>query len=457
MTNTPMPGARRAAEPSRGSRWPLLAVALLLPLVTAALLALVRTPEPVVARSQPESAPLGRADLVCPRLPGNDAAPTVISAAGESGEVTLRPSDRSVRVDGFRPSDLDGSGTSVLTGHDAMAPGLVAAEFAARARAGSECSGPVVDQWFTGVGAGPTHGSVLHLTNPDAGPAIVDVQVYAGSGVVEAAQLRGIRVGGNQTVEVDLGAEVPRRGDLALRVQVVRGRAAAAVSDTVSEIGGGTRTEFLPATEPGEQAWLLGAGAEGSHELIVANGGADEARVTVQLVSAESIFAPVGLEEFLVAPESSVTVSVDEALTAGAAQDPVGLLVTGSVPVTASLRSIDDADLHLVTGAPDTGSVSAGVLPAGAEGRLVLSGSAGSATVTFRDGRGERLQRTQVRVRDDRATIVPLPKGSRSVELQADAALRGAVQVQAPGWVTLPLRELQLTGLVPGVTAVLPD
>ena len=41
---------------------------------------------------------------------------------------------------------------------------------------------PAAVRWFTGVGAGASHRSVLELTNPDAGTAVADVTVLGRAG-----------------------------------------------------------------------------------------------------------------------------------------------------------------------------------------------------------------------------------------------------------------------------------
>ena len=170
------------------------------------------------------------------------------------------------------------------------------------------CDRPAPERWFTGVGASAEHTSTLTLVNPDKGPAVADVTVWDGSGLVDVPALRGVRVPGGGSTSFDLSEVAPNRDALAIRVQVSRGRLASSVVDVVDPVGRDRPVrEWLPAqAAPADdvvrrRAW---APTAADRTLTLANPGDSEVRVALKLVSEESEFAPSGLEEVTLAPAS---------------------------------------------------------------------------------------------------------------------------------------------------------
>ena len=85
----------------------------------------------------------------------------------------------------------------------------------------------------------------------------------------------------------------------------------------------------------------------------MANPGEDEARVKLRILTADSVFAPEGVEELRVPPGTVRTVTLTSALRAAVEDGALGIDVTGTVPVTAALRSVVDGDLsHAVPVTP---------------------------------------------------------------------------------------------------------
>src|SRR3954454_12614276 len=141
-------------------------------------------------RSQPHAAaaaetPLTSASVVCPAPLSGPAqlgvsvvgADSATKAAGDV-QVGLGQSAAPLTVRGGRVSLAPpGLGAAVVTAGDDLAPGLVAGRSRSAPLAAVDCAPPVADQWFTGVGAGATHDSVVELVNPNAGQAIADITV----------------------------------------------------------------------------------------------------------------------------------------------------------------------------------------------------------------------------------------------------------------------------------------
>ena len=374
---------RRSATPTTPRRrvTPAIVLAVLVPLLTLGALALVRTEQPRVAARPPELTVLTRVSLGCPSAAGSDSRELAVGSAlaTEDGEVAV-----DVLGSGGAPQPLDlrpGRVSStqvpeaaVVTGEDDAAPGLLAARLGDGAA--TACGPPLPEAWFPGVGARPAHASVIELVNPDPGPAIADLTILAPSGPLDVPAVRGIRVPGRSSIPLDLARIIPRRTELAVQVVVSRGRLVSSVLDTVDALGTGPSSSdwLTPQGRPVATGVLLGLpSGPGSRRLTIANGGDDETRVQVRVISPESTFQPEGLGEIRIPPGSVQSVSLDAVLGPEIAAGATGLLIEATHPVSAGLRSDvrDDLTHAVVTPrghAPGSGAA-AGRCEAAAAGR----------------------------------------------------------------------------------------
>lgn len=403
--------AARASLRSRPDVTTVLAV--LLPLLTVAALLLVRPDVPTDGPRPPEQTPLTRAISICP---SGDPEAYLTSVSDVGGAVDFRLGDRegTARVAPGRVTTLDGGeGPLVVRADGEVAPGLLAGRFSTPLAA-AECRPPASDQWFTGVGSGARHTSVLELVNPDAGPAVIDATLYGVGGIVDAPDLRGVAVPGRGVVRLSLAELVPRRDELALHVTTSRGRVSASIRDRHAELGtGGASTDWLgDQPQPATSNLLLGlAPGPGLRTLMLLNPSDTETRARVQLVSRQSVFSPSGLEEVVLAPQSVTRVSLSDLLETSAAEGALGLLVDASRPITATVRSYAGRDLsHAVPGLPvaDPATVLA---PAG-DKQLLLAGAsqAGSVSVSAMAADGTVLAEERTEVLPGRGYVVDLPR-----------------------------------------------
>lgn len=440
-------------------------LAVLLPVLTLVAVLLVRPGAEQESAHAPTLTALSSASVICPSaLPGDAAVRLTTARAHARGQVTVSAGEdtQQVRVASGRVSTATpGEGPVVVTGRDDLAPALVAARSVAAPLAAVGCPPTTPDQWFTGVGAGAGHTSVLELVNPDAGPAIADVTLYGRAGAIDVPRLRGVSVPGRGSVRLDLGKVVPRRDELTLHVVTSRGRLAATVLDRYDELGAGrSSAEWLPSqAAPATSNLLLGAPAgEGTRTLVLTNPGDSETRVTVRFVSEDSVFAPRGLDEVLLAPGAVKRVSVTDALGGAVPDGTFGLQVDATAPVTATLRSFVDGDLSHATSGTAFGKTSAVIVPRG-DKRLLLAGAprAGVVTVVARDDAGRELARRRAEVAPGRGTVVGLPAGATLVSVEpARTTVVGAVEITGRGAAVVPLTELVRNGLVPDVGPGLP-
>lgn len=454
--DAPGAGRRRVARSTGRRPSPLTLLAVAIPLLTVAALALVRpagTPETAFG---PTSAPLDRTTAVCPpRLPGADDL-RIGSAGLGSGDVALRIG-RTADTETLR----SGVGARserryvVVNGTGDLATGLVATRSGAGSAVG--CEPPVPERWFTGLGASAEHTSTLTLVNPDKGPAVADVMVWDGTGPVDAPSLRGVRVPGGGSASFDLSDVTPNRDALALQVTVSRGRLASSVVDVLDPVGRQRPVrEWLPGqAAPAETSYVAGVGTSaGDRTLTLANPGDSEVRVALKLVSGESEFAPSGVEEITLAPGSVSEVDLGRVLRGRTAEDVQALRLDATGPITAGLRTQTADDLALSAAGPTVAGATAVALPAGSK-RLVVTGADAPGVVVLQawDEDGAAVVRER-RIELDPATAARIRLPDEAVLALVKIERTGAVvslEVSDRGVSVLPLTQLATTSEVPDV------
>lgn len=447
-----------------------LLVAGFLPVVCVVALLVARpdagTPGDVVD-DEPVRSALTSASVVCPSPVGRQVgAVGATTLADASGEVLAGLGDD------IRPVDLGSSrvsrvpaagGPVVVAGVDDLAPSLLAGRSLADPLVATDCRPPAAEQWFTGLGSGATHGSVIELVNPNEGRAVADVVLWSQAGPLEVPELLGVSVPGGTSSELDLADLVPRRGELMAHITTSRGRLAVAVRDSVDELGTGlVAADWLaPQAAPTTTNMLLGvARGDGDRVLVLGNPGADEVRAEIRIVTPRSVFAPTDLEPVVVPPGTTKPVTLSALLGDAADQGAIGILVESTGAVTANLRQTVGDDLSEVAPAAPIATPTAVVVPAG-RARLLLAGAAGVgvATVTSLDATGQELATETVELVPGTGATVALPQGTALVTLTPErTSVRAALLVAdgKAGVAVVQLRELQVDGLVPAVRPVLP-
>jgi hypothetical protein len=448
-------------------------MAVVIPLITVGVLALVRQP-PVHDHTQPPTLTrLTNAAVVCPAPVPASPTGSVSTASGHSG-------DLSVLVDGQRTSvpvttgsvaALPGSGAAVVSGTDDLAPGLLGLRSSTAPLTAQTCSVPSSEQWFTGLGSGADHDSVIELVNPDAGRADADITLY-GTRPFTVRKLHGITIPAHKTVTLDLGAIVPRRLLLSAQVQVSRGQLAVHVLDRRTDLASHqTRTEWIPRQDaPALDNQLIGLPTgPGKRTLQVANPGDDVVRAQVKIITADTAFTPAGVDTLSIPPGATTALPLTKVLGKALADGALGVEVTADGPVTASLLTDLGTDLAITVPDPTVRAQAAtlvpvatapakpgkgGKAPVPVTGTLYLSAdAAGSATVTAYDASGRRLLDQRVAQQQGHTVAVPLPKGTANLGVVPQGTLiRGSVVLKGDGATVIPLQELLTQGLVPQIS-----
>ncbi|RYB93042.1 hypothetical protein EUA93_00935 [Nocardioides oleivorans] len=454
--NPPAEGRRRIAAATGRRPSALTVLAVLIPLLTIAALAVVRPATEQPTTYDPTGAPLDRTTAVCPPQLAAAAEVRFGSTGLGSGDLALRvgrDDDTESLVDGVAAREE--RSTVVVGGTGELAPGLVVSRSGGGSATG--CDQPAPERWFTGLGASAEHASTLTLVNPDKGPAVADVSVWDGSGLVDAPALRGVRVPGGRSVTFDLSDVTPNRDALAAQVLVSRGRLAASVVDTIDPLGRDKPVrEWLPGqAAPATTSYVVGVGStRADRVLTLANPGDSEERVTIKLVSGESEFAPSGLEEVTLAPASVTEVDLGGVLRGRTLAGVQALRLDATGPVTASLRTQTAGDLALASAGATVTSETAAALPAGTK-KLVVAGATAPGVLVLRawDAEGaEVVRERRIEIDAGTAARVNLPDDAvlALVRLERSGAVV-SLEVADGGLSFLPLSQLGTTSQVPDV------
>lgn len=311
--------------------------------------------------------------------------------------------------------------------------------------------------WFVGAGGAVTHDTVLSITNPRSGAAVLDVTVYGPNGPVDAPGIKGIIIPAGGHRDLDLAKSAPANGELAVKVVARRGLVAISAADQYSprQVGKTVR-EWVPGQSlPATRTNLVGLPAKPSGAtLVVVNPGQAEAIARVEVIGATGTFAPGKVPSLTVAPGSVTTLPLSSVFDGTA----VAIRVSSDKRVTATIRTTQGGDVAYATGVSPIRGVTAFAVPAGTQRQLALSslGSAGTVTMTTYDAAGKVLATTVQKVPAGTTVGLPLAARVRSVQLSSDAAttVAGLFAVDPHGvsaaGVSPALRSIRLPVVRPG-------
>jgi len=354
--------------------------------------------------------------------------------------------------DGLAAETPIGDGPTIFDDDKSVALGAFAGQ---ESRTGNwlawlPCPEPRARWWFVGAGAATVaHDTVLSVSNPRSGQAVVDVDVYGANGPVEGPGLHGITIPPGTTRVIDLAKSAPAGGDLAVSVIAARGLVVTTAADRFAPgVVGKAVQEWLPSQSlPARTVTLAGFPAKPDRAvLFVANPRPVDAIVSVEVVGATGTFAPNDVPPVTVAPGSVASVSVASVFDG----DPVALRITSSQPVTAAVRTVTGGDIAFATGVKPIRGTTAFAVPSGT-GELVLSstGRASSVELTAYDASAKQLLERPVDLAKAASVATELPKGTRYVRLVATAADAVA------GFSVSGRVGIATAGVVPAISSVL--
>ncbi len=207
---------------------------------------------------------------------------------------------------------------------------------------GALCSGPASSQWFVGASADITTKGRLIVVNSGLSDAVVDLNVFTENG---KQPLRTLTVPSKNYLVIPVDSLAP--GDKTLTVNVVprsgrinsfmideQGKGLRALGgDLVNPVSAPSKTLVIPAIP--NQKKKPGQNTGSTNVLRVLTPGEVDASVTVELLSADGVFIPVGLNSRNIAAGL-----VTEFRFSAQISSPVfALRVTSTEPVVAAVES----------------------------------------------------------------------------------------------------------------------
>jgi hypothetical protein len=207
---------------------------------------------------------------------------------------------------------------------------------------GALCSGPASSQWFVGASADITTKGRLIIVNSGLSDAVVDLNVFTENG---KQPLRTLNVPSKNYLVIAVDSLAP--GDKTLTVNVLprsgrinsfvideQGKGLRALGgDFVNPINTPSRSLVIPAIP--NQGKRPGQGAAPAHVLRLLTPGEVDASVTVELLSADGVFIPVGLNSRAV----SAGVVTEFTFSPKIYSSAFAVKITSTEPVVAAVES----------------------------------------------------------------------------------------------------------------------
>ncbi|MER7170745.1 DUF5719 family protein [Streptomyces mesophilus] len=201
---------------------------------------------------------------------------------------------------------------------------------------GLNCGAPDTDFWFPGASTAEERADYVHLSNPDATAAVVDIELFGPEGALKSEVGEDITVPPHSSVPVLLSTLTDEaEANVTAHVTARTGRIGAAVQVSDQKLG----ADWLPAAaDPSGSVVLPGIPKDAESVRLVAFAPGDEdADLKISLAGATGSITPAGNESLHV--KSGMTAAVDLGdVTKGEAGSLVLTPTDRSVPVVAALR-----------------------------------------------------------------------------------------------------------------------
>lgn len=205
---------------------------------------------------------------------------------------------------------------------------------------GAVCTAPAASQWFIGGTADVTTRGQLIIVNSGLSDAIVDVETFTENG---KQPLRIITIGSRNYTFIPLDSLAP--GDKSLVVNVAprsgrvnafmvdeRGKGLKAIGgDLVNYASGSSTNIFIPAI-PNR---ISQSSKPATHIVRILTPGEINASATIEVLSADGVFVPVGLTSRTINPGIVTEFELDPKI----ASKVMGIRITSTEPVLASVKS----------------------------------------------------------------------------------------------------------------------
>ena len=207
---------------------------------------------------------------------------------------------------------------------------------------GTLCSGPVSSQWFVGASADITTKGRLIVVNSGLSDAVVELKVFTENG---KQPVRSLDVPSREYLVIPVDSLAP--GDKTLTVNVLprsgrinsfmideQGKGLRALGgDLINPISAPSKVLMIPAVP--NQKKKQGQNPASKHVLRVLTPGEVDANVSVELISADGVFIPVGLNSRSISAGQVTEFSFSPKISSKV----FAMKITSTEPVVAAIES----------------------------------------------------------------------------------------------------------------------
>lgn len=208
---------------------------------------------------------------------------------------------------------------------------------------GALCTGPQSSQWFAGASADITTKGKLIIINSGLSDAVVDIQAFTENG---KQPLKPVNVYSKSYITIPLDSLAPGDKILVVHVTPRSGRINAFMIDEqgkgLSALGGdfinsasSTSKNFVIAAIPHQITKKQNKQISSSHTLRILAPGDVDATITAEVISADGVFVPVGLNSRSISPGIATEFDFSPKINASA----FALRITSTEPIIASVQS----------------------------------------------------------------------------------------------------------------------
>lgn len=276
---------------------------------------------------------------------------------------------------------------------------------------------------FVGLGATHSRRGMLEIYNPQAGVAIVDVEVAGEQGLIETAELKAITVEPDNLVRVNLAQAAPSTGEVSVRLRARRGLVTAIAVDRrgadVRETG--QPTWVMPQRRPATEAVIVGLPHRPEQaELLIANLRQRETQAAVELLGPDGPYVPQGLEQIVVPARSTVTVPITKQLR----QADVSAVVRADQPLLSAVRARVGGSHQVLAAVGNLPHLTSVGLPGGGGGKLTVATLAKTASVRVSGftAEGKEVMQEKVELAGPTSATLPLPQRVRQIRFEDGTA-----------------------------------
>jgi len=269
--------------------------------------------------------------------------------AGLSSQISLsstktpfqRLQDKTSKTSPVKLLRLPVNADSLLVSSEATTP-VVWQSRAGRWGGAALCVGPVASQWFVGASADVTTRGRLVVINSGLSDSIVDIQAFSENG---KQQLQTISVKAKTYASIAVDSFAPGDQALALLVEPQSGRVNSFMIDeqgqglrnlggdlvnSVSAAGKSLVIPGIPVQKP-----LRGQTNSQAHVIRVLAPGQVDADITVEVLSADGVFVPVGLNSRLIAAGRVTEFKLEPDISSEA----FAIRINATEPIVAAVKS----------------------------------------------------------------------------------------------------------------------